>query len=75
MKRVLGLDLGSTSIGWAVVEENSREITNEADTSENDKIVAIGSRIIPLSTDEGTQFSARTQICLPYLESSLTPFN
>ena len=57
MKRVLGLDLGSSSIGWAVVEEHSTEIISEDIISKKDKIVAIGSRIIPLSTDESTQFS------------------
>ena len=57
MKRVLGLDLGSSSIGWAVVEERSKEIISESCISDKDKIVAIGSRIIPLSTDESTQFS------------------
>lgn len=60
MKRILGLDLGSSSIGWAVVDEYSSEILNEADsTSEKkDSIVGIGSRIIPLSADESTKFSA-----------------
>ena len=59
MKRVLGLDLGSSSIGWAVVEENSVEVTQqETDSCNSDRIVAIGSRIIPLSTDESSQFSA-----------------
>lgn len=57
MKRVLGLDLGSASIGWAIIEENSCEILNDSDTSQQDKIVAIGSRIIPLTTDESNQFS------------------
>ena len=57
MKRVLGLDLGSASIGWAIIEENSCEILNDTDTSQQDKIVAIGSRIIPLTTDESNQFS------------------
>ena len=57
MKRVLGLDLGSSSIGWAVVEEHSKEVISEGYISDKDKIVAIGSRIIPLSTDESTQFS------------------
>lgn len=57
MKRVLGLDLGSSSIGWAIIEENSREIITDTDTSERDKIVAIGSRIIPLTVDESNQFS------------------
>ena len=58
MKRVLGLDLGSTSIGWAIIEENSKEIINADFVEQNeDKIVAIGSRIIPLNPDESTQFS------------------
>ena len=30
MKRVLGLDLGSASIGWAVIEENTSEVTSES---------------------------------------------
>lgn len=57
MKRVLGLDLGSSSIGWAIIEEYSKEIISEEICSEKDRIVALGSRIIPLSTDESTQFS------------------
>lgn len=58
MKRILGLDLGSASIGWAVIEENnSEETVVEADSATDDRIVAIGSRIIPLSVDESTQFS------------------
>lgn len=59
MKRILGLDLGSASIGWAVVDECSSEILNEGDfaATEKDNIVDIGSRIIPLSVDESTQFS------------------
>ncbi len=57
MKRVLGLDLGSSSIGWAIIEENSEEVILETASSPQDKIVAIGSRIIPLSPDENTQFT------------------
>ena len=57
MKRILGLDLGSSSIGWAVIEEHSKEVLSEDTIPEKDKIVAIGSRIIPLSTDESSQFS------------------
>ncbi|MBE6196630.1 MAG: type II CRISPR RNA-guided endonuclease Cas9 [Rikenellaceae bacterium] len=57
MKRVLGLDLGSTSIGWAIIEENSEEVVSESTPLGKDKIIAIGSRIIPLSVDESTQFS------------------
>lgn len=47
MKKILGLDLGSSSIGWAVVTENNDEV----------KIEALGSRIIPLSTDDASEFS------------------
>ena len=57
MRRVLGLDLGSTSIGWAIIEENSVEVVETAHDGKSDKIVAIGSRIIPLTTDESMQFS------------------
>ncbi|MBE6177189.1 MAG: type II CRISPR RNA-guided endonuclease Cas9 [Rikenellaceae bacterium] len=57
MKRVLGLDLGSSSIGWAVIEEHSEDVISDIASSPKDKIVAIGSRIIPLSVDESTQFS------------------
>ncbi len=41
MKRVLGLDLGSASIGWAIIDEV------ELGSSETPKIVALGSRIVP----------------------------
>ncbi|MDE6858196.1 MAG: hypothetical protein K2J33_05625, partial [Alistipes sp.] len=45
-------------IGWAVIEENnSEETVVETDSATDDRIVAIGSRIIPLSVDESTQFS------------------
>lgn len=59
MKRILGLDLGSASIGWAVIEENSKEVVDEqsATNVHHDKILGLGSRIIPLSVDESTQFS------------------
>ena len=57
MKRILGLDLGSASIGWAIIEECSKEVLSAEDNVVKDKIVAIGSRIIPLSVDESTQFS------------------
>ena len=57
MKRILGLDLGSSSIGWAIIEENTKEVIGNEQTEEVDKIIAIGSRILPLTTDENTQFS------------------
>jgi CRISPR-associated endonuclease Csn1 len=45
MKTILGLDLGTTSIGWALVKEG-----------DNADIIKIGSRVIPLTTDEITNF-------------------
>lgn len=49
MKKILGLDLGTNSIGWAVV--------NEAETSsEKSSIVKLGVRVNPLTVDEQTNF-------------------
>ena len=49
MKKILGLDLGTTSIGWAVINEA------EAD-SEQASIVGTGVRVVPLTVDEQTDF-------------------
>lgn len=43
MKRVLGLDLGSNSIGWGLIEQDFQQ--------KEGKIIASGSRIIPM--DQG----------------------
>lgn len=48
-KRILGLDLGTTSIGWAYVHEAQ-------DKSETSKIINAGVRVLPLTTDERTDF-------------------
>lgn len=51
MKKVLGLDLGTGSIGWAVV--------NEAETeNETSSIVRLGVRVNPLTVDEQAQFES-----------------
>tara|TARA_B100000378_G_scaffold199777_1_gene163237 strand:- start:664 stop:4830 length:4167 start_codon:yes stop_codon:yes gene_type:complete len=49
MKRILGLDLGTNSIGWALVNEaeNEKEIS---------KIIKLGVRVNPLTIDEKTNF-------------------
>ncbi|MBK6731396.1 MAG: type II CRISPR RNA-guided endonuclease Cas9 [Bacteroidetes bacterium] len=47
MKKILGLDLGVSSIGWALIEEDGSKRT----------ILGMGSRIIPLSTDDKNEFS------------------
>ncbi len=49
MKKILGLDLGTTSIGWAVVNE----ATNK---DEKSSIVKLGVRVNPLTVDEQTNF-------------------
>lgn len=40
MKKILGLDLGTNSIGWALID------------NEQKKILGMGSRIIPMGTDK-----------------------
>lgn len=47
-KNILGLDLGTTSIGFAHVMEG--------DTPEQSEIIQIGTRVNPLTTDEQTNF-------------------
>ncbi|MCB9195000.1 MAG: type II CRISPR RNA-guided endonuclease Cas9 [Flavobacteriales bacterium] len=49
MKRILGLDLGTTSIGWAYVKEAE-------DDNEKSSIEKLGVRVNPLTTDEQTNF-------------------
>lgn len=43
MKRILGLDLGTNSIGWALVEQDFK--------NKKGSIIGMGSRIIPMSQD------------------------
>src|SRR5690606_32779085 len=43
MKNILGLDLGTNSIGWALVEQDFAK--------KDGKILGMGSRIIPMSQD------------------------
>jgi CRISPR-associated endonuclease Csn1 len=50
MKKVIGLDLGSSSIGWALI--------NEPENSQEEyRIIGMGVRIVPLSKDENDEFS------------------
>ncbi|WP_290392114.1 hypothetical protein [uncultured Muribaculum sp.] len=49
MKNIFGLDLGTTSIGWAVVNEAEND-------NEQSALIALGERVNPLSTDERTNF-------------------
>ena len=49
MKRILGLDLGTTSIGWALVNEKENE-------NESSSIIRLGVRVNPLTVDEKSNF-------------------
>lgn len=49
MKKILGLDLGTNSIGWALV--------NEAESQEEkSSIIKLGVRVVPLTVDEQQNF-------------------
>ena len=49
MKRILGLDLGTGSIGWALVDEAEN-------SNEKSSIVKLGVRVNPLTADELSNF-------------------
>lgn len=49
MKKILGLDLGTNSIGWALIEQNF--------TKKEGRILGMGSRIIPMDAKELSNFS------------------
>lgn len=49
MKRILGLDLGTNSIGWAVVNEKESD-------NEKSSIIKLGVRVNPLTVDEQQNF-------------------
>jgi CRISPR-associated endonuclease Csn1 len=57
MKKILGLDLGTTSIGWSFI--------NEADNdNETSSIINAGVRIVPLTTDEEADFKKGNTISI-----------
>ncbi|MBO4417524.1 MAG: type II CRISPR RNA-guided endonuclease Cas9 [Bacteroidales bacterium] len=49
MKKILGLDLGTTSVGWAMV-------TQADNNNERSSILGCGSRVVPISVDEKDSF-------------------
>ena len=57
MKRILGLDLGTTSIGWAFVNEAEKD-------NEESSIIKTGVRVVPLSTDEENDFKKGNSITI-----------
>ncbi|MDO3645099.1 type II CRISPR RNA-guided endonuclease Cas9 [Mucilaginibacter sp. L3T2-6] len=50
MKKILGLDIGTNSIGWALVQAPNQK-------GENYAVRGVGVRIIPLSADENDEFT------------------
>lgn len=52
MKKILGLDIGTNSIGWAFIESNAYENPETL----NGKIIQLGSRIIPMDADAMNKF-------------------
>ncbi|MDF1698016.1 MAG: HNH endonuclease domain-containing protein [Saprospiraceae bacterium] len=49
-KKIVGLDVGTNSIGWAIIENNTTEKTG--------KILGIGSRILPMDQKEISDFNS-----------------
>lgn len=52
MKKILGLDIGTNSIGWAFIESNAYENPETL----NGRIIQLGSRIIPMDADAMNKF-------------------
>lgn len=57
MKKILGLDLGTTSIGWSFIHEAEND-------TEVSSIINTGVRIVPLSTDEEADFKKGNTISI-----------
>lgn len=56
MKKILGLDIGTNSIGWAFIESNAYENPATLDG----RIIQLGSRIIPMDADAMNKFESGT---------------
>jgi CRISPR-associated endonuclease Csn1 len=57
MKKILGLDLGTNSIGWAFINEAESE-------NELSSIINTGVRIVPLTTEEEADFKKGNSISI-----------
>ncbi len=58
MKKILGLDLGTNSIGWAVVKAEEKLRDNETSYLQPVGISAAGSRIIPMDETTMSNFNS-----------------
>jgi CRISPR-associated endonuclease Csn1 len=54
MKKILGLDIGTNSIGWSVIEID--------EFGKSGRIIALGSRIIPMDGDAMQKFESGTTV-------------
>ena len=54
MKRILGLDLGTNSIGWSLIEQDFNK--------KEGQILGMGTRIIPMSQDILGKFDSGNSI-------------
>lgn len=57
MKKILGLDLGTTSIGWAFINESEND-------NEISSIIKSGVRIVPMTSDEEADFKKGNTISI-----------
>ena len=63
MKKILGLDLGTTSIGWALVNKAEDKQENASDNNnEKSSIEACGSRIIPMNAKQLDNFGKGVKV-------------
>lgn len=58
MKRILGLDIGTNSVGWALMEMDN----NSEDIDNGGRIIGAGSRIIPMSQNSLSDFDKGVSI-------------
>lgn len=63
MKKILGLDLGPNSIGWAIVNKAEDKQENASDNNnEKSSIEACGSRIIPMNAEQLDNFGKGVKV-------------
>lgn len=58
MKTVIGLDLGTNSIGWSLIQTNIDDVQKGNVATKEGKILGIGSRIIPMDGDAMSKFES-----------------
>lgn len=62
MKNILGLDLGTNSIGWALITQEFEKQESKLIDLKKGNIIKIGSRIIPMSQDVLGKFDSGVSI-------------